>query len=362
MSGKDRRLQNVTSALSAKERAVLVLRSWKEGKDEDRAWRWSMPDAQAPEFNRLIGLMNGVNRNLAPLVLHLQAGVEMLSLRLGWLTTILLWQWNVEQIVEYIRFETKEPVTEREYRELEQRAREEYKPVAELAELLVERHEDWAEADLEPDQGDNPHDEVIVTPGAWERVRLEKEREMAALVKEGGLQGRGRAKGLQLQVGSFYNWLGEPAPVKPEWAREYVIVPDEQTSDARWHRSQRQRAQEAYQSGPTAPVVHLPDLELDFGEPSKIDELVETHRKLLHAGVEEQWRKLGAVNLVVAEVAADFGGEDPALPEMRHVLEHCEEKLLELRQETQRYTGPFELQAAREEDLALVRGIVEREL
>ena len=31
-------------------------------------------------------------------------------------------------------------------------------------------------------------------------------------------------------------------------------------------------------------------------------------------------------------------------------------------EETQRYTGPFELQQAREEDLTLVRDIVEREL
>ena len=85
MTGKDRRLSRLSSVLTAQERALLVLRSWKEGREEDPSWRSTMPDEQVLEFNRYIRLMNGVNRNLGPLLLHLEASVEMLSLRLGWL-------------------------------------------------------------------------------------------------------------------------------------------------------------------------------------------------------------------------------------------------------------------------------------
>ncbi|MCH7838397.1 MAG: hypothetical protein IIC26_07800, partial [Chloroflexi bacterium] len=285
MTGIDGRLSRLSSALTAKERALLVLRSWKEDRDEDPAWRYRMPDEQVLEFNRYIRLMNGVNRNLGPLLLHLEATVEMLSLRLGWLTTFMFWQWNTAQLVEYIERETNEPVTESEYRELERKAREEYKPAAELAELLVERHEDWSEEDLDPDQGDDPHDDVIVSPKSWERVRAEKKREMAAQVKEGTLPGKGKGNGLLVQVGPFYDRLGEPAPVEPEWAKAYDVRPDDQEREVRAHRHWRERAREAYRRGPTAPIPYLAELELDTGEPSQIAEIVDMHRKLLQSGV-----------------------------------------------------------------------------
>ena len=51
MTGKDKRLSSLVSALTAKERALLVLRAWKEDKDEDPDWRRTMPPAQANNFN-----------------------------------------------------------------------------------------------------------------------------------------------------------------------------------------------------------------------------------------------------------------------------------------------------------------------
>jgi hypothetical protein len=143
--GKDRRLQKVTSALSGKELALLVLRSWKAGEQEDPTWRWTMLDSQAGEFNRLIRLMNGVNRGLGFYVFCLQQEVQILSLRAGGLATFLLWQWNAAQLAEYIQYETKEPVTESEYREREQMARAEMVEPRQLAEVLVERYEGWSE-------------------------------------------------------------------------------------------------------------------------------------------------------------------------------------------------------------------------
>jgi hypothetical protein len=50
----DYRLHRLSPKLSARERALLVLRSLKEGTPEDFAWRHTMPPAQAHDFNRLI--------------------------------------------------------------------------------------------------------------------------------------------------------------------------------------------------------------------------------------------------------------------------------------------------------------------
>ena len=359
VTGRDRRLDKVTEVLTAKERAILVLRAWKEKRYDDPAWRSSMPSVQASEFNRLIRLMTGVSIGLGPLVIHLEAQVEMLSLRLGWLTTFLMWQWNVEQLAEFIQFETPEVVTESEHNEREQKTREEYKPVAELAELLTERYEDWNADELEADQSDDPDDAVIVMPKAWERVEAEKVEEIASLVKHRTLDGRGKGSALKVQAGSFYDWLAEPVPVVPEWAKEYRVVSDGD-NDALSGRWSRERARKAYRWGPTHPVVHLDGLDIDFGEPSKIDELVEVQRSFLRDGVCEQWRMLGAVEQVTVEAAEEFDGEDPAVPEMRQVLDHCKEKLTDLHEEVQKFTGPFELPPPTEDELSMVRETAER--
>jgi hypothetical protein len=72
---------------------------------------------------------------------------------------------------------------------------------------------------------------------------------------------------------------------------------------------------------------------MDFGGPSKIDEVVSKLKKTLREGVEEQWRQLRAVELVLGEVAEQFDGEDPAMPDVRHVVDQTNEKLRALHEE-----------------------------
>ena len=86
----DGRLDKLTVALTARERAVLILRSWKEEVPEDPQIRSKMPAEQALEFNHFIFLMNGVNCDLGTFTAYLSAMVGQLSLRLGWLITVAL--------------------------------------------------------------------------------------------------------------------------------------------------------------------------------------------------------------------------------------------------------------------------------
>jgi hypothetical protein len=104
---KDSRLSKVSNVLTARERALLVLRSWKAGEDEDPAWRWRMPESQVHAFNRLIALMNGVNVHLKPLLVVLNLELEKLKLREGWLMTLNLWNHQALAVEDYIEYGTK---------------------------------------------------------------------------------------------------------------------------------------------------------------------------------------------------------------------------------------------------------------
>ncbi len=135
----------------------------------------------------------------------------------------------------------------------------------------------------------------------------------------------------------------------PEWLKELL-------EHHGCGHGEREGAREACRRGPTAPIPYLPDLELDTGEPSQIDEIVDVHKKLLQSGVAEQWRQLGALEQNIEEVAVELDGEDPAIPEIQHVLTHGREQLIDLHKEMQRYTGPFDLVEPDEEELGLGAG------
>jgi len=73
--------RKLTPALTAKERAILVLRAWKEGMPEDPQIRHKMPSEQGPEFNRYISLTNGVNEFLVVYVVLLDRSQAHLDAR-----------------------------------------------------------------------------------------------------------------------------------------------------------------------------------------------------------------------------------------------------------------------------------------
>ncbi len=94
------RMKGISEGLTAQERALLVLRSWKEGKEEEAAWRSTMPQEQVSAFNRYIHLMNGVNRGLGLLLLAIVLETDKLSLRLGWLAQSALWALTTTELRE----------------------------------------------------------------------------------------------------------------------------------------------------------------------------------------------------------------------------------------------------------------------
>jgi hypothetical protein len=118
MSAPDRRLQILFTKLSAKERALLVLRARKEGREEDPAVWKTLPFGQREQFDRLIAMLQGINWELHPYLERLGWMASQMRLRLGWLESVNTWAVVVETLAGYIRCLTKEPVTASEHRRL----------------------------------------------------------------------------------------------------------------------------------------------------------------------------------------------------------------------------------------------------
>ena len=148
---------------------------------------------------------------------------------------------------QLIRRQATEPITESEHRRLVEETRAEMVPVADLAETLVERYDGWTEADMEP-RGEE--DERVVKDKAWNRMLAEKKRELTRLAEDGTLAGKRRGRGLLINNGSFYDWLGEPVPVCPDWGRGYDVLPDDQADRVESLKKERLRAQEAVAGSP----------------------------------------------------------------------------------------------------------------
>ncbi|MCH7891116.1 MAG: hypothetical protein IH921_06395 [Gemmatimonadetes bacterium] len=366
MKATERRLANLYPSLTAKERAILVLKAWKEDGDEGPLVRETMPPEQGVEFNRLIDLMKAVNRELGPYLVLLHALVDQLGTKHGWLMSLKLWGIQAGNLAAYIWLHTKEPVTENEHQRLIDGARDEMVPASELADVLVERYEGWDEADFEPnDDGD---DEPSVTEKAWNRVLSDKKREIARLVDDGALSGKRKGRRLLVSVGSFYDWLGEPAPVHPEWGVEFEVFPDSETDKVKWLKRERSDVQKALARSPMNSALvfdwgkFAPDRQgSSRGPPSQIDEACIALLESLKEGVETYWQEMRAAQRVLAQAAEEFDGEDPLLPKLRGVLDGVQKELEDLHEQAKRDIEPLELPEPDEEVLARVRSLVQPE-
>ena len=99
----DARLNQLMPVLSAKERAILVLRSLKDKTPEDPRWRSTMPLEQSREFSRLIILMKTCNIYLPLYIAMVEQKTERLCLKRHWHSTLLsfgLGLWRLSELVQ----------------------------------------------------------------------------------------------------------------------------------------------------------------------------------------------------------------------------------------------------------------------
>jgi hypothetical protein len=355
----DARLDKLTPALTAKERAILVLRACKEGAPQNPLIRSQMPPGQALEFNHYIGLMNGVNVFLTFYTGVLNEALALLDARHGWLLTLHLWALNISDLASYITVYTKEPVTRSDYEQQLKAAREKMVPASELAETLAEKYEGWTDSDLEPQKGDG---EPQVTDAAWERVLGEKEREIARLVDQGVLVGTKRRRRLYVNTGSFYDWRGKPVPLFPDWGWEYQVFPDKQADEVRRLQEARRRTQEECRLAPLSLVLDLPRRRnrRPRNASPRGEEIAEAVGTRLREGIQLRWQELRSIELVLEELSREFDGEEPTRPWEREALDNGRKRLEELHRAAQTYVGPFKLPGPDKEEVEQVREAIRR--
>ena len=96
----DTRLSRLMPALSARERAALAVRAFKNDEPEDPAWRRTMPRDQVDEFGRLIGLENAVASPLSSLIASLKKEVEKMAQKVTLIEELCNWDYNVIEITQ----------------------------------------------------------------------------------------------------------------------------------------------------------------------------------------------------------------------------------------------------------------------
>ncbi len=337
---KNARLDKLYPGLTAHERALLVLQAWKDDTDEDPQVRNTMPNSQVDEFNRYIALMNGCNQHLGPYILVLRAVVEQLSLKLGWLMTIRLWTLNSEELAFAAFRAAREPIAKSVYLLRVKKEREREVPLRELAEMLAERS-------IADD----------ATERQWQREVTKKAKDIERAVKSGAVAAHKRGRGLLVQLGSFYDWLGEPIPVHPDWGIEYEVRSAADDIDAL--RERFDGLKDAVRNSPTGA-----ELTLEAGrEPERMERFArdasESLSEAIRDGVVGKWRELRTVETVLAETTEEFGGEDPLIPEARSFLDDVRAQLEDLRSS---FGEKIELEEPGEEMVGQVRKLVHREL
>ena len=91
-SNTDRRLDRLLWVLTPKERAILVLRAWKQGRQPNRQLlSASRSQEEAHEYNRIIDLLRDASVDLAHYVACISLLVGQLELKYSWFLSVLCW-------------------------------------------------------------------------------------------------------------------------------------------------------------------------------------------------------------------------------------------------------------------------------
>ncbi len=319
MSASDNRLQKIFKVLTAKERAIMRLRWFKEDAEEPAELLQTTPWEQIGEINRLARFGDATQHEVSWYGTWLQTRLDAINVRFGMVDCLRLWGLHADQLRTRLVCDAGEPVTRSEYDARLAAARVERLPVSALAELL-------SEADLDAeDLDDRQYDQ---------RVR-DHERELRRLVAERTLPGTGRGRGLQITAGAFYDWRGEPAPVVPEWALGFEVFPDQAAEEVQRLRAQREALHELLAQAPCPSPL---DAMAEDGR-SNIDILGRNLVRLVAGELTGAWSELLAIEQIVKDASERFEGEEPLHPDARQLLEETKAAAAGLRESLSPWFG-----------------------
>lgn len=352
----DARLGRLYPGLTAKERAVLALRAFKEDREEDWRVRSSIPASQIDAFNRYMRLIEVVNRNFAALLIVLGEQIAQVELKQSWLMTIVLFGAELESVSDYV-LTIPEPITESRLRERTEELRAETMTLTEAAELLAEQHA-WPDADLVEEDG-----ERYPSDAAWARAMAEYRASIEGAVTAGELAAHGKGRRLRVLAGDLHDWAGLPFGMLPEWGFEYDVRPDNDAPLVQ--RLQRDRERVRTRLRRVIPSGEWPILaDADIPDAPDHDELGRSLAVALAVGIMRQlrayWMQTRAVEVAIDELTAELG-EDIARVDVRASLDDVKARMQTVAEEMRRFAGDVALPEPDEEVMAPVRRAVQRE-
>jgi hypothetical protein len=341
----DTRLSRLAPALSAQERAILVLQSWKEGNREDPNWRLTMPANQGLQFNHYISLMNAANQFIGTYAGFLECTAKELALRQSWYMALTLWQEHLDEIARTVRLSLPEPITESEYRSKVEAGRAEWVEVGELAGYLAGGWDGWTDDDYEEDEEEGR----VLTDAAWDRVAGAKEAELRALVARGALPARGKGRGLKIQAGAFDDYASVSPVAVPEDHLSYRVLPDAMRDQVEQDRLGLKRLKGALSGWD----FDHPDQDGFDSLPGKLQAML---RETIAHDIIVSWIQVRCAEIVLDEVAAEFNGADPLRPHAREKLDATRERLLQSAGELEFFNMAVVLREPLPEELDELRG------
>ncbi len=96
------------------------------------------------------------------------------------------------------------------------------------------------------------------------------------------------------------------------------------------------------------------------GERVGLSEVIGEQTARIQAGMRMRWEDVRALEIVIDEIAAEFGGEDPLRPLIREALDKAKAGLTFLNRLLEVHDQAVELQEPDEDNLADLRALVER--
>jgi hypothetical protein len=306
------------------------------------------------EYNRLIGLINAVNRGFGVVLIVLEQQISQVEMKAGWLAYITHTGKYLRLLDGYL-LEAKEPITESGLRARTEEARAETMTLDEATEFLTDEHAFAADEMVEEDG------QRCASDGAWERVLGEKRKAVRAAIDTGILRATGKGARTRVAVGDLCDWAALPVPVLPEWGFEFDVRPDADEDVVRMELADRKLAQKVMRR-----VRPSDDWPID---PDAMPEgpdheafatgMAHSLAAAIVGQVRSPWAQLRAIEVVIAGVAEEFDGEDPLRPHNREGVDVAKARLQKLAHEMQEYVGEMVLPEPDESDLTQAREFLE---
>jgi hypothetical protein len=205
----------------------------------------------------------------------------------------------------------KEPITRSEYERRLATAREAKLPMPIVARALARHRQSSAEKPL---SADVPLD-----------MLAEAKRDIENAVEQGLLAGEWNDGTLFIQFGPFCEWMGVPVRARPECEREYDVFPDDMADVVRMLGWALENYRQAFRRTPTLPKTPpTPPLYLQSDEgSSEWNGVRDFVMEDMARGMADCWTTIGAIEVLMEEVAAKLGGESARrrLDEMKERLQ-----------------------------------------